>query len=511
MQKYDEEPALAHYKAALEYEPDRLDRYTVLLRDGETTATIYPIHSANDMPDGLLAFLCDEINMEIERGDSYPFFEPMDLDSFQGFWLSHFAGVMILGDAPTLQGPKQWEKECLGSFSIKPNYPGRSGHICTATFLVNAGIRGKGIGRTMADCFLVWAPRLGYTYALFSLVFETNAAIRKIFESTNFKRIGRIKSAGILKGHDSAVDSIIYGKELVTNADPSIGAYRFDKIKFYLETGKYPAMADRAEKSRLRSAASHYRIDDGKLMLRNKEVVSDPVRQIHICTEMHMVSHGGINKTTSMVTEKYHWARIKDTVAAAIKACADCREQPIDSGLVKRTAAKKYPSVVRRKVLQSQPNNPNARHLKSRMGLSVDDMVMRSGDDADDDTMLPHDLALDDNIMAAVEAAQRSQMRGHASYAEAAAAGPNHEYHQSYSDAYANHYDDDDESSRRKRGDGDNIPVDPEVQEFERKYSDNREEIEIARALIEANEDAAESGKAPHEKKKEEANMFLKD
>ena len=99
----------------------------------------------------------------------------------------------------------------------------------------------------------------------------------------NFRRIGRIKSAGILKGHETAVDAIIYGRELLGSLDSSLGAYRFDKIKLYLETGKYPGMADRQEKSRLRSSASHYRLEKGKLMLRDKEVVLDPVQQLQIC------------------------------------------------------------------------------------------------------------------------------------------------------------------------------------------------------------------------------------
>ncbi|CAH6721824.1 protein Spt10p [[Candida] jaroonii] len=476
MSKYDEE----HNYKPLEFQPVQLDRYTVLLRDGETTATIYPIFSVNELPDGLLAFLCDEMNMEIEAGETSTFFEPLDLESFQNYWFNHFAAVMILGDNPRLEGPKQWEKECLGSFYIKPSYPGRSGHICTGSFIVNAGIRGKGIGRTMVDCYLQWSPRLGYTYSLFNLVFETNVPARRVLESTNFKRVGRVKGAGILKGHETAVDAIMYGRELVSNPDPSIGAYRFDKIKFYLETGRYPAMADRQEKSRLRSSSSHYRLENGKLMLKDKEVVADPVRQIQICTEYHLMNHGGINKTTSAVAEKYHWSRIKDTVAAAIKSCAECRDQSGDPTIVKRfnkprtvpstsTVVNNNPPNNRRihKVIQSQPNNPNARIIKNR--LQVDDIVHLR----DESVLSSQDLsALDDNIIAAVEAAQRSQLRNAnpQSYAQAAAQGSEFQYSNDY---------------YKRQND---IPVDPDVEFASHKY-DNREDLEIARALIQANED----------------------
>jgi hypothetical protein len=103
---------------------------------------------------------------------------------------------------------------------------------------------------------------------------------------------------------------------------------RFDKIKFYLKYGKYPAGADRAEKSRLRSAATHYKLipEDDKLMLKDKEVISDPQKQYEIARNVHVLQHGGINKTTATIAEKYHWVRIKETVSLVIRNCAQCKE-----------------------------------------------------------------------------------------------------------------------------------------------------------------------------------------
>lgn len=489
--EYDEDVPANQFRH-LEYPPSIIDRYTVLLKDGETTATIYPIHSPTDLPPGLLAFLCDEFNMEIERGDTSPFFDTLDMNQFQQYWFGSFGAVMILGDAPALEGPRQWEKECLGTFLVKPNYPGRCSHICTGSFLVNAGIRGKGIGRTLTDCFLQWAPRLGYTYTIFNLVFETNVPARRIWELFNFKRIGRIKLAGILKGHEQAVDAIMYGRELITNSDPAVGAYRFDKIKFYLETGRYPAMADRQEKSRLRLLALHYRLENGKLMLKGREVILDPERQLQICTDVHMTNHGGINKTTSVVAEKYHWTRIKDTVAAAIKNCPECRDIGKDPQIVKRQPPRKPTShpLSRKgiKMLLTQPNNPNARHMLRRR----DDVDMSlPGNEA----LLSHDLlGLDDNIMAAVEAAQRSHHNGqnsnsHPSYAAAAASAVSgdSDYHQYLHDYLAEYQPD----GRQEKDRNSNIPVDPEVSAFDHVDSGG-DEIEIARALIQANEDVPE-------------------
>lgn len=130
------------------------------------------------------------------------------------------------------------------------------------------------------------------------------------------------------------MDAIIYGRDLGPEGEDFVSEERFDKIRFYLKHGKYPNGADRAEKSRLRSAATHYKLlpaEDGsdsgeRLMLKDKEVVSDPQRQYEIARQVHASQHGGINKTTATIAEKYHWVRIKETVSLVIKNCPNCKE-----------------------------------------------------------------------------------------------------------------------------------------------------------------------------------------
>ncbi|KAI5954572.1 SPT10 [Candida jiufengensis] len=310
------------------------DRYTILLKDGVTTATIYPIISPDTIPLGLLQFLCDEYNMEIERGETLPFFDPFTLDEFVTYWFDQsFVAIMCLGNSPLTnddeeEDMRQWENECLGTFYIKPNHPGqRCSHICTGEFLVNAGIRGKGIGRTLTDCFMKWAPKLGYNYTILNMVFETNAAARKLWESLNFKRIGKIKNSVYVKNSELPIDSIIYGKDLIDKTINESSSYRFDKIKYYLETGKYPETADRQEKARLRAGAVHYSLENGKLMLKGKEVIGDPDEQFRICLNIHRNNgHLGINKTTTQIADNYHWPRIKETVGSVIRECETCKE-----------------------------------------------------------------------------------------------------------------------------------------------------------------------------------------
>ena len=330
----------------------------VTLRDRQSVATVVPFVSRGQVPPSLLRYLSDQFAKEIEGGDTYPMMEPIPFEKFSAYWLQNFAGIMLLGkiNSPdeVVEG-KDWSQECLGSFYIKPNYPGRSSHVCSAGFLVTDLARNRGVGRLMGEAYLDWAPKLGYTYSVFNLVYETNVASCKIWDALGFKRIGRVKGCGNLKSYpDRLVDAIIYGRDLGTDAgeggDPLlVSEERFDKIKFYLKSRRYPNGSDRAEKSRLRSAATHYKLlDNDVLMLKDKEVISDPMRQMAVARRSHEEGgHAGINKTTSVIAEKYHWSRIKETVSDVIRTCEQCK----DLG--------KSPSVQSQSQNQSQNQSPS--------------------------------------------------------------------------------------------------------------------------------------------------------
>jgi hypothetical protein len=93
--------------------------------------------------------------------------DPIPLREFGPYWFSNFGAVMLLGDIKSVedvqameQNRTDWTKTCLGSFHIKPNYPGRSSHVCNGTFLVTDASRNRGVGRLMGEGYLEWAPRL---------------------------------------------------------------------------------------------------------------------------------------------------------------------------------------------------------------------------------------------------------------------------------------------------------------------------------------------------------------
>ncbi|KAJ5122593.1 Acyl-CoA N-acyltransferase [Penicillium atrosanguineum] len=296
----------------------------VTLRDRSTVATLVPFTSAEDVPRPLLKYLSDQFNKEIEKGDTYAMTEPIPLAQFGRYWFSNFGVVMLLGEIQSAEqthtmdrAGANWTKICLGGFHIRPNYPGRSSHVCNGTFIVTDAARNKGVGRLMGEAYLEWSPRLGYTYAVFNLVYESNVASCRLWDSLGFKRIGRVPGGGSIKSQPGVfVDAIIYGRGLSLDGEDSVSQDRFEKIRYYLKHSKYPWGPIEPRRDG----------ETEKLMLKDKEVVSDPQQQYEIAQEVHLKQHAGINKTTAAIAVKYHWVRIKETVNRVIRDCPQCKE-----------------------------------------------------------------------------------------------------------------------------------------------------------------------------------------
>ncbi|CAG8190833.1 unnamed protein product [Penicillium salamii] len=216
-------PPQAHVDAA----PSLSARRTTLPKSANAPMTLYPITGGPQVvPKDLIKFLHEEFSAEIVRGNTYPMEKPMALDAFADYWFGTFAVLAILDDeGEGLREGRDWENVCLGTFYIKPNYPGmfdfafgfvdcRCSHICNAGFMTTTAARGRGVGQAMGEAYLEFAPRLGYTYSVFNLVFANNPASIRIWEKLGFSVIGRVPKAARLANSEELVDALIFGREL---------------------------------------------------------------------------------------------------------------------------------------------------------------------------------------------------------------------------------------------------------------------------------------------------------
>ncbi|CAD6568000.1 MAG: hypothetical protein CYPHOPRED_002290 [Cyphobasidiales sp. Tagirdzhanova-0007] len=195
---------------------------------------------SSQIPEELGLHLREVFNGIVREGRTYPQERELSLQEFKNYYLSYnlFVGLLIpkegartfeethelpqsfFADFQAEMGNKLWSDVIAGSYYIKPNYPGRSSHCCNAGFIVEPKHRNLKIGRTLAKSYLHFAPRLGYKFSIFNLVYVNNVASVRIWDSLGFTRAGLVPKAGRLKTVDGEseeyVDAILYWKDLST-------------------------------------------------------------------------------------------------------------------------------------------------------------------------------------------------------------------------------------------------------------------------------------------------------
>ncbi|KAF5317201.1 hypothetical protein D9611_004013 [Ephemerocybe angulata] len=186
--------------------------------------------------DGLLEYLYSTFSQVMEEGRTYPQEGDMDQVTFESYFFAEdvFVGIKSVGrkegddimegrESPIgildAKGTRTWEESIAGFYYIKPNYPGRSSHICNGGFVVPSKNGGRGYGKALGKSYLNYAPKLGYKGSVFNLVYVNNVASVRIWESLGFTKAGRIPAAGRLRkrGEDGEeyVDAWVFHKSFV--------------------------------------------------------------------------------------------------------------------------------------------------------------------------------------------------------------------------------------------------------------------------------------------------------
>jgi GNAT superfamily N-acetyltransferase len=89
----------------------------------------------------------------------------------------------------------------LGSAKMGPNRPGRGSHVGTASFMVGAVARGKGVGRALAEDMVAWHRREGYCAIQFNAVVETNTAAVRLWQDLGFQVLTTVPGAFESRSH----------------------------------------------------------------------------------------------------------------------------------------------------------------------------------------------------------------------------------------------------------------------------------------------------------------------
>ncbi|MBR0408414.1 MAG: GNAT family N-acetyltransferase [Clostridia bacterium] len=130
-------------------------------------------------------------NQVVEDGIAFPQEEPLTLETGAEFFASQsYTGVADI------------DGSILGLYILHPNNVGRCGHICNASYAVDAGSRGRHIGEQLVlDC-LAKGRELGFRVLQFNAVVESNVHAWHLYERLGFIQLGTVPGGFRMKdGH----------------------------------------------------------------------------------------------------------------------------------------------------------------------------------------------------------------------------------------------------------------------------------------------------------------------
>ncbi len=117
----------------------------------------------------------------VKDGDTYVYDSNTTKEQAYDIWMKQpYVYIALLGD------------DVVGSYIMKPNYPGLGSHVANCSYIVNSKFRGKGIGKLMGEHSIKTAKENGFISMQFNIVVSSNIPGVNLWQSLGFKRIATI-------------------------------------------------------------------------------------------------------------------------------------------------------------------------------------------------------------------------------------------------------------------------------------------------------------------------------
>ncbi|MDO5417918.1 MAG: GNAT family N-acetyltransferase [Lachnospiraceae bacterium] len=132
-------------------------------------------------------------NTVVEDGIAFPQEDKLSFEEGKAF----FAGQTFCGVAEDSDIEK-----VVGLYILHPNNVGRCGHICNASYAVDAEVRGLHIGEKLVKHSISQAAKEQFRILQFNAVVKTNVHARNLYERCGFTQLGTIPKGFRMKdGH----------------------------------------------------------------------------------------------------------------------------------------------------------------------------------------------------------------------------------------------------------------------------------------------------------------------
>lgn len=127
----------------------------------------------------------DMFRAVVAAGDAFPFPDDITRDAALAYWFAPGAHVRVAERGGRV----------VGSYTVKPNQPGRAAHLANGAYLVDPAARGGGVGRALGEDSVAECRRLGYRGMQFNLVVATNEPAVRVWTAVGFRVVGTVPGA----------------------------------------------------------------------------------------------------------------------------------------------------------------------------------------------------------------------------------------------------------------------------------------------------------------------------
>jgi L-amino acid N-acyltransferase YncA len=119
----------------------------------------------------------------ITAEETFPFDPAMPEPVARAVWVEQPPGLTVVAVV---------DGQVAGTAKMGTNRPGPGAHVSTASFMVAATARGRGVGTTLCRFAVDWARRQGYAGMQFNAVVETNTSAVELYRREGFEVIGTV-------------------------------------------------------------------------------------------------------------------------------------------------------------------------------------------------------------------------------------------------------------------------------------------------------------------------------
>jgi ribosomal protein S18 acetylase RimI-like enzyme len=118
--------------------------------------------------------------------DTFPYDPAMTEADARAMWLEAPPGLTVVAVE---------RNAVLGTAKMGTNRPGPGSHVSTASFMVAAEARGRGVGTALCAYAIAWARERGYAGMQFNAVAESNTRAVELYRRLGFEIVGTVPRA----------------------------------------------------------------------------------------------------------------------------------------------------------------------------------------------------------------------------------------------------------------------------------------------------------------------------